>query len=299
MKSLGNRGCGCDFASRLNRLRCAALVCSTILFGAAHSASGEGSAGWELVWADEFDAPGRPDPAIWSHEIGFVRNEELQYFTDNTKNARVEDGMLVIEAHREQLANAEYDAGSDHWSRSREVSEYTSASLTTRGKKSLRYGRVEVRARLPRGRGVWPAIWMLGRNHKEVGWPLCGEIDILEYVGFDPGHIHGTFHTEAYNHMNKNQKASMLEVSDVTEAFHVYGVQWDEERIAITFDRQPYSVYEKPEGATVEEWPFDAPHFLLMNFSVGGAWGGMQGVDPSVYPQRFEIDYIRVYERKP
>lgn len=274
----------------------AALAASVLLgVGPAVDASAEAPAGWRLVWADEFDEPGRPDPDVWVPEIGFVRNEELQYFTAEPKNARVEDGLLVIEAHREAVPNAKHDPGSDYWAFRRARSEYTSAGLTTRGTRSIRYGRVEVRARLPEGRGVWPAIWLLGERNKEIGWPLCGEIDIFEYVGFDPSQIHGTFHTEAYNHMKENQKSAQLPVDDVTEAFHVYAVDWDAQRIEISFDGRVYSTYERPAAATQEDWPFDDAHYLLLNFSVGGAWGGMQGVDESVFPQRLEIDYVRVY----
>lgn len=287
-----------QFAPNRIPLAIAAVVLGWAVVAPSTEAVADTPDGWRLVWADEFDDAGPPDPELWVPEIGFVRNEELQYFTEDPKNARVEDGLLVIEARRESVPNAKHDPGSDYWASRRAESEYTSASLTTRGTRSIRYGRVEVRARLPQGRGVWPAIWLLGERIDEIGWPLCGEIDILEYVGFDPTQIHGTFHTEAYNHMKENQKSAQSPVDDVTDVFHVYAVEWDRDRIDISFDGEVYSSYERPAAATQENWPFDDPHYLLLNFSVGGAWGGMQGVDASVFPQRFEIDYVRVYERE-
>ena len=156
------------------------------------------SADWKLVWSDEFEKPGLPDAAKWANEIGFVRNNEAQFYTRaRLENARVEKGMLVIEARKERFKNPEFQAGAGEGkrARNREFADYTSASVTTRDKASWRYGRIEVRAKLPKGRGTWPAIWMVGTNNRQVGWPACGEIDIMEFVGHEPGVVHANIHT--------------------------------------------------------------------------------------------------------
>ena len=171
------------------------------------------------VWQDEFERDGLPDPARWDYEVGRVRNREAQYYTrGRAANARVETGVLIIEAHREPYEGA----------------DYTSASLTSRA--SWTYGRIEVRARLPRGRGTWPAIWMLGTNIREVGWPECGEIDIMEHVGFDPGRIHANIHTGAYNHVQRTNKGNNLLVPGVDDAFHVYSAAWTPQQITMSVD---------------------------------------------------------------
>jgi beta-glucanase (GH16 family) len=239
---------------------------------------------WELVWADEFDEPGRPDPEKWTPEVGYVRNGEAQYYTrDRAENARIEDGKLILEARR------------DHW----DGKPITSASLTTKGRKSFRYGRIEARARIPTGRGTWPAIWMLGENIKAVGWPACGEIDILENVGFDPRRIHANIHCKAYNHMKKTGKGNALTARAPWEDFHIYAVEWYEDRIEFFFDDTRYFVYRK-ESDDPAVWPFAQPQFLLVNLAIGGGWGGVKGIDETLFPHRYEIDYVRYYrEKKP
>lgn len=162
--------------------------------------------GWTLAWSDEFDRDGAPDPAKWNPEVGLIRNGELQYYTrDRAKNARIENGHLVIEAHKEPFEKA----------------AYTSASLTTAGRASWTYGRIEARAKLPGGRGTWPAIWMLGDSIRTVGWPTCGEIDIMEHVGYDPEKVHCTVHTGAYNHPAHTQRGNTLETPAPHAGFHV------------------------------------------------------------------------------
>lgn len=171
---------------------------------------------WELVWADEFEVEGLPDSSRWNLEEGLIRNQEAQYYTrGRAENARVEDGMLVIEARKEPYRGA----------------HYTSASVTTAGKASWLYGRIEVRAKLPSGRGMWPAIWMLGTRIEQVGWPASGEIDIMENVGFDPNVIHGNVHTTAFNHAIGTNKGARIVVPDPDEEFHVYAVEWYPTRI--------------------------------------------------------------------
>lgn len=238
---------------------------------------------WKLVWNDEFETPGAPDPSKWTYEEGFIRNRESQYYTrDRRENARVENGVLVIESRKEQYGPK--PAG------------YTSASLTTEGKASWKHARIEVRAKLPAGRGMWPAIWMLGVNRREAGWPRCGEIDIMENVGFAPDVIHANIHTQTYNHVKKTGKGARITVPQPHTAFHVYSVEWNEERMDFFVDGKQYFGFEN-EKSGVEVWPFDQPFYLILNAAVGGAWGGQKGIDDSIFPQRYEIDYVRIFSR--
>jgi beta-glucanase (GH16 family) len=238
---------------------------------------------WKLVWADEFEVAGTPDPERWTYEEGLVRNREQQFYTrDRRENARVADGRLIIEARKESFTNR---------------ADYTSASLITKGRAAWAHARVEVRAKLPRGRGVWPAIWMLGVNEKRAGWPACGEIDIMEYVGFNPDTIHANVHTRKYNHVKRNGKGSTLEVPKPFEDFHVYAVEWDARRMDFFVDGRRYFTYEN-EGTGPDAWPFDQPHYLILNLALGGTWAGQRGIDDSIFPQRMEIDYVRVYQAR-
>jgi beta-glucanase (GH16 family) len=284
----------CRFSSRF-RLR--SLGYLLLLLAAAPA----GGADWKLVWSDEFDKPGLPDPEKWGYETGFVRNNEAQYYTRQVKeNARVEDGMLVIEARKEQFENPDYvpnaaGKGKGEGRRGREFAQYTSASLTTRGKASWTYGRIEVRAKLPKGRGTWPAIWMVGTN-RAAGWPACGEIDIMEEVGYEPGIIQAHIHTEKYNHVKNTSKGERITISDASEAFHVYKVEWDKEQMDFYVDNQKYFTYRN-EGSGSGAWPFDKDQYLILNLAIGGAWGGAKGIDDSIFPQRYYIDYVRVYQR--
>jgi beta-glucanase (GH16 family) len=237
--------------------------------------------GWTLTWFDEFDGAGLPDASKWGYEVGFVRNKELQYYTRaRLENARLEGGMLVIESRKEPY----------------ETAAYTSASLHTKGKGEFLYGRIEVRAKLPTGRGMWPAIWMLGVNIDQLGWPTCGEIDIMENVGFDPNRIFGTVHTQAYNHVAGTAKGADLAVAAPWESFHVYAIEWSTTEIAFFVDEQRYFTFPN-ESQGSAKWPFDRPHYLILNIAVGGSWGGQKGVDDAIFPQRFYIDYVRVLRR--
>jgi beta-glucanase (GH16 family) len=249
--------------------------------------------GRKLVWSDEFDKAGPPDPAKWTYEVGFVRNREAQYYTRaRPENARVENGMLVIEARKERFPVAAADPRGRHC-----FAEYTSASLTTRGKASWTYGRVEVRAKLPTGRGTWPAIWTLGSNLPTVGWPACGEIDIMENVGFQPNAIHATVHTRRYNHLRGTQKGSKIEVPKPYDDFHVYALEWAPDRLDCFVDGRKYFTFAN-EGKGRDVWPFDRPQYLLLNLAIGGTWGGQKGIDDNVLPQRFYVDYVRVYQQE-
>jgi beta-glucanase (GH16 family) len=233
-----------------------------------------------LVFADEFDTPGSPDPGHWAYDIGYIANNEAQYYTSRPENVRVEDGMLVIEARREPWAGY----------------EYTSGRLKTQGLEEFRYGRVEVRAKLPTGPGTWPAIWMLGANVDRVGWPACGEVDIMENVGFDPATIVASVHTAAYNHVQGTQKNATTTLTSPApwEDFHVYGLEWYPDRIEALVDGRRYFTFRN-EGTGSATWPFDQPQFLILNLAIGGTWGGQQGIDDSLFPHRMYVDYVRVY----
>ena len=255
---------------------------------------------WSLVWSDEFDYTGLPNEGKWNYEQGFIRNRELQYYTKARKeNARVEDGHLIIEARKEDWPNPDYrpNSSSRRPQRSREKAEYTSASLITRDKASWTCGRIEVKAKLPAGKGVWPAIWMLGTNIREVGWPRCGEIDIMEYVGYDPNTIHANVHMAKYNHAKGTGKGSKIKTDKPFESFHTYAVEWTPERMDFFFDEHKYFTFENEHGG-VDVWPFDQPHYLILNLAIGGSWGGQKGIDESIFPQQFLIDYVRVYQKK-
>jgi len=241
----------------------------------------QGAAGWTLVFSDEFDRPGALDPSKWGYETGYIRNKEAQYYTSRPENVRAEAGHLVIEGRRE--AHEGYG--------------YTSASVNTLGRFEFLYGRVEVRAKLPTGNGAWPAIWMLGVNRAQVGWPACGEIDVMENVGFDPLRIHASVHTAAYNHTIKTQRTAAVTVADPSEAFHVYAMEWHADRIDVFVDGQKYFTFRN-EGTGAKTWPFDKPHYLLINLAIGGTWGGQKGVDDARFPMRYLIDYVRIYQQR-
>lgn len=240
-----------------------------------------GSQNLELVWSDEFDYTGLPDSEKWSYDTGGHGwgNNESQYYTeDRTQNARVENGKLIIEAHKE-----DYNG-----------SDYTSARLVSRGKGDWRYGRIEVKAKLPGGRGSWPAIWMLPTDWVYGGWPASGEIDIMEYVGYDPGVVHGTVHTQAYNHSIGTQVGESINVPDAETAFHVYALEWSETQIKLYVDETHYFTFNSSDDWT--QWPFDKRFHLLLNIAIGGNWGGAQGIDDTIFPIRMEVDYVRVYQ---
>lgn len=234
----------------------------------------------ELLWSDEFNYSGLPDTTKWSYETGGNGwgNNELEYYTASRKeNARVENGYLVIEARKE------------NW----QGKKYTSARLLTRGKGDWTYGRIEVRARIPRGVGSWPAIWMLS-SKSPLTWPDDGEIDIMEHVGYDQGKIHGSIHTKEYNHVINTQKTAIITVPDCSEKFHVYALDWTRDTIKISVDDHVYFTFGNEHKGN-PSWPFDSPFHLLLNVAVGGNWGGKQGVDDTAFPMKMEIDYVRVY----
>lgn len=254
--------------------------------GQHRPAQTERRADWKLVWADEFNYQGLPDSKKWEYKVGGDGwgNNELQYYTSGKlANARVERGKLVIEAHQEKINS----------------NNYTSARLVTAGKGDWTYGRFEIRAKLPAGRGTWPAIWMLPSKttYSDRYWPDNGEIDIMEHVGHDPGVIHASTHTKTYNWPRKNQKTATLKVTDAQTAFHTYALEWSAEKLDVYIDdTKVFS--DKNEGSGWEAWSFDQNFHLVLNLAIGGFWGGAKGVDDTIFPQRMEIDFVRVYQRK-
>lgn len=248
-----------------------------------------GDENWRLVWGDEFETEGRPDPEKWSYDSGGEGggNNELQFYTrDRPANARVQGGHLIIEARNERWQG--------HY--------YTSARLVTKGKGDWTYGRFEVRARLPSGRGTWPAIWMLPSQEKHGGehWLDNGEIDIVEHVGHAPDTVHTTVHTRAYNALKGNQRGAQIYVPDARTSFNVYALEWTPTEIRGFVNDQQHFSFENERCTDLEadyrQWPFDQPFHLVINLAVGGTWGGAEGIDPSIWPQRLEVDYVRVYE---
>jgi len=245
------------------------------------AATSQAPAGWALVFSDDFDGSGPPDSAKWGYELGYIRNHEAQYYTSRPENVHAETGNLVIEGRKEAYQGY----------------AYTSASLNTLGRFEFLYGRVEVRAKLPTGNGAWPAIWMLGTNRTQVGWPACGEIDIMENVGFDPLAIHASVHTAAYNHTIGTQKTAIVNVANPWEDFHVYAMEWYPDRIDVFVDGQKYFTFRN-EGTGASAWPFDKPQYLLINLAIGGSWGGQKGIDEALFPKRYLIDYVRIYQQR-
>ncbi len=237
-----------------------------------------------LLWSDDFDGD-KLDRRNWKVYVGNgcpelcgFGNHELQYYTDEPDNIKLKDGKLLITALKQ----------------SKGLNHYTSAKILTKGRRSWKYGRIEVSARLPEGRGTWPAIWMLPERSKYGGWPSSGEIDIMEHVGYKQGKIYGTIHTESFNHMYNTQKSDSVMLTDASEAFHEYAIEWREDRIDWFIDGEKYFTFNN-SGKNSDDWPFDRSFHLILNVAVGGDWGGKEGIDDSIWPQSMEIDYVRVY----
>jgi beta-glucanase (GH16 family) len=256
------------------------------------------SKGYQLVWSDEFNYKGKPDTSKWGFEEGFVRNLEKQYYQQDLKNTRVEKGQLILETHKENVNNTAFvSKEAKDWKNNWENANYSSASLTTKGIAEWTYGRIEIRAQLPEGRGLWPAFWMLGTNYDEVRWPECGEIDIMEHVGFEPDSIFGTIHTKAYNHMKKTEKGKKSYIEKPYSSHHIFAIEWTPEKMDFMLDDVVYNQIENEHKST-HEWPFDQDFYLKINIAVGGMLGGQKGIDDSIFPQKMLIDYVRVYQQE-
>lgn len=235
-------------------------------------------------WADEFNYTGLPDTTKWSYDVGSLYNgwgnNELQYYTNSdSKNVFVKDGLLKITALKKK----------------KEGLDYTSTRLVSKDKGDFKYGRFEARAKVPSGRGTWPAIWMLPTASKYGGWPNSGEIDILEHVGYDMDVVHISAHTKAYHHSIQTQKTGTKKIQAASEQFHLYRVDWSPDYIKGFVDDVEIFHF-KNEKKSYLEWPFDQEFHWLINLAVGGFWGGLEGVDENAFPATFEVDYVRVYD---
>lgn len=232
------------------------------------------------TWADEFDYTGLPASDKWDYDLGGSGwgNNEKQYYTNSLNNVSVGNGLLSITARKENMNGM----------------AYTSTRLVSRNKLDVLYGRIEVKAKLPTGRGTWPAIWMLPTDRAYGDWPKSGEIDIMEHVGYDQNNVHFTTHTEAYYFKINTQKTSTKMIPDASTAFHIYRVDWTPYAIRGYYDN--VLVFEfVNEGTGYKVWPFDKRFHLLMNLAVGGDWGGAQGIDDTIFPQKMDVDYVRYY----
>lgn len=231
----------------------------------------------KLIWEENFNGK-QLDETVWNFELGNGcpnncgwGNNEKQLYTN--KNHSLKEGNLIIKIEKE-------------------ATHYTSTRITTAGKKEFRYGRMEARAKIPIGKGIWPAFWMLGSNIGKVGWPQCGEIDILEYVGREPDMVYTSLHTQDSHGNTINSKKTSF--PNIEEGFHVYAIEWTKEKIEFFVDDQLVYTFA-PEVKDGNTWPFDQPFFFIVNVAVGGNFGG-HDVDNSIFPQEYLIDYIRVYQ---
>ena len=247
---------------------------------------------WLLVWFDEFDGAGIDDEK-WNKLLwrpGWVNNES-QAYTDRDTNLFIRDGKLVIRGLIEPgYAGTDY-SGTDY------VADFTSGRVNTAGLASWTYGKFDIRAKLPKGNGSWPAIWMLGSNISTVGWPHCGEIDIMEHVGHDDGNIHASIHTTDFNHMIGTQKSGQVIVPTATDSFHVYSLEWDSTYIRYLINDDPYFFIYNDSNGDENKWPFNNPHYIILNLAIGGDWGGAQGIDNSAFPMEMEVDFIQVFKK--
>lgn len=240
------------------------------------------SQNWELIWADEFNYNGLPDSTKWDYEDGYIRNHESQYYAKSRlENTRVEDGNLIIEARKEKIDTVNYSSGSIH----------------TKHKGDWVYGKFEIRAKLPKGVGMWPAIWMIATNNEYGEWPHYGEIDIMESIGYDPYMIYMTSHTGMFNGAKGTQLGCKTKIENIYEDFHTYKVEWVPDKLDFFVDDIRYFSYPKA-SEDKEIWPYDKLHYLILNIAVGGEWGGIKGIDDSIFPQKMLVDYVRVYQLK-
>ncbi|MBE0651772.1 MAG: glycoside hydrolase family 16 protein [Bacteroidales bacterium] len=237
---------------------------------------------YKMVWHDEFNEKSL-DTTQWNYVINGNGggNNELQYYTNSPENVYLKDGHLYIVALKKSYKGK----------------LYTSARIDTKGKEDFKYGRFEMRAKIPVGRGTWPAFWLLGQDIGKVGWPACGEVDIMEEVGFDPLWNHGSIHTPSSYGSTVN--TSKIKVPDSHSKFHIYGVTWTPNKISFFIDNpeKPYYTYN-PKIKNASTWPFNKPLFIILNLAIGGNWGGKMGIDNSTFPTTMEVDYVRVFQLK-
>jgi beta-glucanase (GH16 family) len=275
-------------------LICASSAAGVFVVAVATSASAAhlqtANANWVLTWSDEFDAPdgSAPDPKKWTTETGGDGwgNKELEYYTASRKNSRIEKGNLVIEAQKEKFTGPD---GVTH--------DYTSARLKTDKLFTQKYGKFEARIRIASGQGMWPAFWMLGDDISTVGWPACGEIDIMENVGAEPTRILGSLHGPGFSGANPLHAPYVVPSGNVADEFHVFAVEWEPEEIRFYVDGHLYETHTPSDLPPNARWPFDHPFYLILNVAVGGNWPGSPDASTKFPPQML-VDYVRVYSRK-
>ncbi len=244
---------------------------------------------WTLVWSDEFNGPdgSRPNPPKWKFEVGGNGwgNHELQYYTNRPENSFIRGGNLVIQALKENFT------GPDHVTR-----EYTSARMTTQGLFEQAYGRFEARIKIPRGQGLWPAFWLLGNDIGKIGWPGCGEIDIMENIGKEPSVVHGSLHGPGYS--GDRDYTSEYKVPGgphFFDDFHVFAIEWEPKAVRFFVDQELYATFTPARLPAGMKWVFDHPFFIILNVAVGGDWPGPPD-STTVFPQTMLVDYVRVYK---
>jgi beta-glucanase (GH16 family) len=246
--------------------------------------------GWTLVWSDEFNGPNgpSPDPTKWTFDTGGNGwgNNELEYYTARPQNAELQNGNLVITALQETYT------GPDGVTRN-----YTSARLKTAGLFSQAYGRFEARIRIPYGKGLWPAFWMLGNDIGTNGWPACGEIDIMENIGSEPSTVHGSMHGPGYSGANALTASFTLSSGHFSDDFHVFAIEWESNVVRFYVDNTLYETRTPSDLPSGARWVFDHPFFILLNVAVGGNWPGSPD-QTTVFPQTMLVDYVRVYARQ-
>lgn len=250
------------------------------------------AARWTLVWGDEFSGPdgSLPDPNKWTYDIGGKGwgNQELESYTKRLENARIEKGNLVITALRETYT------GADGLTR-----DYTSARLKTQGLFSQAYGRIDARIKIPEGQGMWPAFWMLGEDISSVGWPRCGEIDIMENVGKEPGTVHGSLHGPSTERPTSDLTSifSLPGGQKFADEFHLYAVEWEQNLVRFYVDSNLYASFDSSQWPAGGKWVFDHPFFIILNLAVGGNWPGSPDASTK-FPQSMLVDYVHVYTKR-
>jgi beta-glucanase (GH16 family) len=256
----------------------------------AYGPAGDKLAGYKLVWSDEFNGQdaSAPDSSKWTVEQGADKwgNNELEYYTGRPENVQVKGGNLLITARKEV-----YGADASR-------KNYTSGRLKTQGHFSQTYGRFEARVKIPAGQGMWPAFWMLGDDITATGWPGCGEIDIMENIGKEPGTVHASLHGSGTKLPTTDFTAPFALRAGKTfaEDFHVYAVEWEPEAIRFYVDEHLYSTFKRGQWPEGQKWVFDHPYFLILNLAVGGDWPGSPD-ETTNFPKEMLVDYVRVYRR--
>jgi beta-glucanase (GH16 family) len=275
-----------SYEKYLKFLGCAIIIMFFAEKSPAQKNKGAKNKQWKLVWSDEFNYTGLPDSTKWEYDTeGNTENwgnfENQQYTVRKMENSSVENGRLLITALKKDTEGKKY------------------SSVRLNSKEAWQFGRIEISAKLPEGRGSWPAIWMMpgGWSFKDGNWPTIGEIDIMEHVGHDLGVIHASAHSKDYQWQAATQKTGIMSVPDATKTFHTYSMEWNSEVMKAYVDDSLYFVYRN-EGLGESKWPYNKPFYLILNLAIGGAWGSVKGIDDAAFPQSMEVDFVRFYKPK-